>query len=248
MLTISAVPAASRSVTAAPAAPNRNQSVRHAQARQDSDGGDVDDPDLQGAFGDPELSDYTIAGCSCLNSQRLSRAKHYCQRGFTASSKQLMNEIATGDLYDLQERYVVLFDRSRSLSLHLFEHVHGESRDRGQAMVDLKSLYEDTGSNRRDRIAGFRAIVFGVPLDAATRRGLRIARSTGTYFCGVGRAPAQAEIPPTRPFFAGSQRSRHRSPKPTPYRHCSPSRTRRDRSRGARCGLGGPAGQFRTQR
>ena len=51
----------------------------------------------------------------------------------------------TGDLYDLQERYVLLFDRTRSLSLHLFEHVHGESRDRGQAMVDLKALYERHG-------------------------------------------------------------------------------------------------------
>ena len=59
--------------------------------------------------------------------------------------EQLMNEIATGDLYDLQERYVLLFDRTRSLSLHLFEHVHGESRDRGQAMIDLKSLYENGG-------------------------------------------------------------------------------------------------------
>ncbi len=59
--------------------------------------------------------------------------------------EQLMNEVATGDLYDLQERYVLLFDRTRSLSLHLFEHVHGESRDRGQAMIDLKSLYENGG-------------------------------------------------------------------------------------------------------
>jgi hypothetical protein len=37
-----------------------------------------------------------------------------------------------------QEDYVALFDRGRSVSLHLFEHVHGESRDRGQAMVDLR--------------------------------------------------------------------------------------------------------------
>jgi nitrate reductase delta subunit len=57
----------------------------------------------------------------------------------------LLHEIATGDLYDLQERYVLLFDRTRSLSLHLFEHVHGESRDRGQAMIDLKSQYEQAG-------------------------------------------------------------------------------------------------------
>ena len=56
-----------------------------------------------------------------------------------------LEELATGDLFDLQERYVLLFDRSRSLSLHLFEHVHGESRDRGQAMVDLKALYQHHG-------------------------------------------------------------------------------------------------------
>jgi nitrate reductase delta subunit len=56
-----------------------------------------------------------------------------------------LEEIVTGDLFDLQERYVLLFDRTRSLSLHLFEHVHGESRDRGQAMVDLKALYERHG-------------------------------------------------------------------------------------------------------
>jgi len=58
---------------------------------------------------------------------------------------RLLEEIAAHDLYDLQERYVLLFDRTRSLSLYLFEHVHGESRDRGQAMVDLKALYERHG-------------------------------------------------------------------------------------------------------
>jgi nitrate reductase delta subunit len=58
---------------------------------------------------------------------------------------KLIDEIAIGDLYDLQERYVLLFDRTRSLSLHLFEHVHGESRDRGQAMIDLQNLYGEKG-------------------------------------------------------------------------------------------------------
>jgi nitrate reductase delta subunit len=57
----------------------------------------------------------------------------------------LVGELARGDLYDLQERYVLLFDRTRSLSLHLFEHVHGESRDRGQAMIELKAQYERSG-------------------------------------------------------------------------------------------------------
>jgi len=62
----------------------------------------------------------------------------------------LADEIATGDPIDAQERYVALFDRGRATSLHLFEHVHGESRDRGQAMVDLKAEYERAGLRLRD--------------------------------------------------------------------------------------------------
>jgi nitrate reductase delta subunit len=49
------------------------------------------------------------------------------------------------DVWIAQERYVALFDRVRSLSLHLYEHVHGESRDRGQAMVDLAETYRMHG-------------------------------------------------------------------------------------------------------
>ena len=56
---------------------------------------------------------------------------------------KLLTELTGDDLYDLQERYVLLFDRTRTLSLHMFEHVHGESRDRGQAMIDLKAQYEN---------------------------------------------------------------------------------------------------------
>jgi nitrate reductase delta subunit len=62
-----------------------------------------------------------------------------------AAIETLLREIAGLDIYELQERYFVLFDRSRTLSLHLFEHVHGESRDRGQAMADLVSLYASHG-------------------------------------------------------------------------------------------------------
>lgn len=57
----------------------------------------------------------------------------------------LTNTLAKGDLYDLQESYVMLFDRSRSLSLNLFEHVHGESRERGGAMVSLIETYRAAG-------------------------------------------------------------------------------------------------------
>ena len=59
--------------------------------------------------------------------------------------RRLAAQLSERPLYDLEERYVFLFDRTRSLSLHLFEHVHGESRDRGQAMVELKALYAAGG-------------------------------------------------------------------------------------------------------
>lgn len=57
----------------------------------------------------------------------------------------LLEELASHDLYDLQERFVHLFDRSRTLSLNLFEHVHGDSRARGGAMVDLLETYRAAG-------------------------------------------------------------------------------------------------------
>jgi len=62
-----------------------------------------------------------------------------------AALQPLLDALASADLLDAQERYVGLFDRGRAVSLHLFEHVHGESRDRGQAMVDLRDRYEAQG-------------------------------------------------------------------------------------------------------
>ncbi|WP_318357844.1 nitrate reductase molybdenum cofactor assembly chaperone [Enterobacter sp.] len=62
---------------------------------------------------------------------------------------QALNEFIdalTGqELLDAQASYSELFDRGRATSLLLFEHVHGESRDRGQAMVDLMAQYERHG-------------------------------------------------------------------------------------------------------
>ncbi len=61
------------------------------------------------------------------------------------SLEPLLRDMETKDVYDLQESFVLLFDRSRTLSLNLFEHVHGESRDRGPAMVDLLETYRSGG-------------------------------------------------------------------------------------------------------
>lgn len=56
-----------------------------------------------------------------------------------------IQQLSAKNIFDAQERYDLLFDRGRSLSLLLFEHVHGESRDRGQAMVDLMNVYKSKG-------------------------------------------------------------------------------------------------------
>ena len=87
-------------------------------------------PELQAAASDLQ---YAIAGEGIIDSVR-------CQ-----ALDRLIEDLAESDIYDLQERYLLLFDRSRSLSLHLFEHVHGESRDRGQAMAALIELYGSYG-------------------------------------------------------------------------------------------------------
>lgn len=62
-----------------------------------------------------------------------------------ARLETLLTRLDDLELLDLQSAYSELFDRSRSLSLHLFEHVHGDSRERGQAMIDLGQQYMESG-------------------------------------------------------------------------------------------------------
>lgn len=57
----------------------------------------------------------------------------------------LMHSLTAQDALEVEAEYVQLFDRGRATSLHLFEHVHGDSRDRGPAMIDLAQTYEQAG-------------------------------------------------------------------------------------------------------
>lgn len=57
----------------------------------------------------------------------------------------LVDVLGAGDPLETEAAYVHLFDRGRSTSLHLFEHVHGDSRDRGPAMIDLAQTYDKAG-------------------------------------------------------------------------------------------------------
>lgn len=57
----------------------------------------------------------------------------------------LLKHLASQPALDVESEYVELFDRGRRTALHLFEHVHGDSRDRGPAMIDLIQTYEKAG-------------------------------------------------------------------------------------------------------
>jgi len=57
----------------------------------------------------------------------------------------LIGTLARRDALDVEADYVQLFDSGRRTALHLFEHVHGDSRDRGPAMIDLAQTYEKAG-------------------------------------------------------------------------------------------------------
>lgn len=63
----------------------------------------------------------------------------------SAELEALIATLERGDPLEVEAEYVQLFDRGRSTSLHLFEHVHGDSRDRGPAMVDLARTYGQAG-------------------------------------------------------------------------------------------------------
>lgn len=68
-----------------------------------------------------------------LQEERIDEIAKFCERFYQI------------DLTNWQEEYVQLFDYSRSVSLHIFEHIKGDSRDRGQAMVNLMEFYKETG-------------------------------------------------------------------------------------------------------
>ncbi|HWI75506.1 MAG TPA: nitrate reductase molybdenum cofactor assembly chaperone [Sphingomicrobium sp.] len=59
--------------------------------------------------------------------------------------RALIDRLRKSDIMDAQEYWIGLFDRSKRLALHLYEHSYGESRDRGQAMVNLALTYRMNG-------------------------------------------------------------------------------------------------------
>ena len=62
-----------------------------------------------------------------------------------AELQALAQQICAMDAYEAEGRYVDTFDRGHRTSLHLFEHIHGDSRERGPALIDLTQTYERAG-------------------------------------------------------------------------------------------------------
>jgi nitrate reductase molybdenum cofactor assembly chaperone NarJ/NarW len=77
--------------------------------------------------------------------QEALRHEAALSRSRQAEIEQLISTLASGDPLAAEAEYVHLFDRGRSTSLHLFEHVHGDSRERGPALIDLAQTYEKAG-------------------------------------------------------------------------------------------------------
>jgi len=72
-------------------------------------------------------------------------SEHVLSPGRLAEIDELIERLRMARPLDAEAAYVELFDRGRGTALHLFEHVHGDSRDRGPAMVDLVKTYEQAG-------------------------------------------------------------------------------------------------------
>jgi nitrate reductase delta subunit len=73
------------------------------------------------------------------------RSEAALQPARLAEVEALIDSVAAQSAIDAEADYVQLFDSGRRTSLHLFEHVHGDSRDRGPAMIDLAQTFEAAG-------------------------------------------------------------------------------------------------------
>jgi len=91
------------------------------------------------SYPDAEMRSHLSAMRDALHAERAITV------GRLAELDVLMDTLSSGDPLDTEATYVQLFDCGRATSLRLFEHVHGDSRDRGPAMIDLAQTYDKAG-------------------------------------------------------------------------------------------------------
>lgn len=121
-------------------------------------------------------------------------------------------QLACNGLIPLQEAYVDTFDRGRKFSLHLFEHLHGESRERGPALVDLMQAYREHGfvidaSELPDYLPLFLEFLGSVPAEVAqsflddaihviAEVGKRLSDAASPYACVFDTLVTLASVAP----------------------------------------------------
>ena len=91
------------------------------------------------SYPDAELREHLAEMRDALRTERALSS------GRLAELDVLLDRLGSPRTLDTEANYVELFDRGRGPALHLFEHVHGDSRDRGPAMIDLIKTYEEAG-------------------------------------------------------------------------------------------------------
>ena len=96
------------------------------------------------AYPDAQLRDDLAEMSTLLHAERALSAPR------RAELDALMDSIRSAEPLRNEADYVELFDRGRATSLHLFEHVHGDSRERGPAMIDLGLTYEKAGLSLKE--------------------------------------------------------------------------------------------------
>jgi nitrate reductase delta subunit len=91
------------------------------------------------AYPDADMRGFLPQMGTVLREERALGAERLAELG------TLIGHLAGGNALAIEAAYVDLFDCGRATSLHLFEHVHGDSRERGPAMIDLAQTYEKAG-------------------------------------------------------------------------------------------------------
>jgi nitrate reductase delta subunit len=135
----------------------------------------------------------------------------------------LLDSLAAQDAIDAEADYVQLFDSGRRTSLHLFEHVHGDSRDRGPAMIDLAQTFEKAGlylaegempdhlpvvleyastqpPREAQALLAEMAHIFNVIFSALDKRGSRYASVLGALIELAGEKCAPVNLPDEAPI------------------------------------------------
>lgn len=146
------------------------------------------------------------------------KGEDFLPKRTTKKVLSFINYMKETNLYELQEDYVELFDRGRSHCLHMFEHIHGESRDRGQAMVNLIESYAERGFYMKEgelpdylplfleylsTLTAEEAIdLIGDPINVIATIGVRLKKRDSLYYILFEAMEALSKVKPDAAIIA----------------------------------------------